>query len=417
MRTLVPFLALIALAGCSRPKEEEIEQVAPVQVVEVQRGSIQRVVNGDGILFPVDQASVVPKLSAPIKTFYVKRGDAVAKGQLLATLENRDLEASVAENNELYSQAQANLRSTTAAQLPEDVNKSQQDVTTAKEALDAAQRVFDSRKQLVEQGALARRLADEAYVSYVQARGQFELATKHLQALESIGRPEQTKGVEAQTQAAKARYDAAQAQLSYSEVRSPISGIIADRPLYAGEMAAAGAPLLTVMDVSRVIARTNIPVGQASALKVGDSATIAQTDAALEASGKVTVVSPATDPNSTTVEVWVEAENPGLHLKPGATVRVSIVAETLKDALVIPVAALLPSEEGGAQVMVVGTDSKAHQKKIEIGVREPDKLQVLNGLAAGEKVITVGGVGLEDGAKVRVGSSQEPEKPSGKAAK
>ena len=97
--------------------------------------------------------------------------------------------------------------------------------------------------------------------------------------------------------------------------------------------------------------------------------------------------------------------------------RVSIVAETLKDALVIPVAALLPSEEGGAQVMVVGTDSKAHQKKIEIGVREPDKLQVLNGLAAGDKVITVGGVGLDDGAKVLVGRAKAPEKDDEKDAK
>ena len=261
MHKLVLFLALIALAGCTKPKEEETEaSPAPVQVVEVKRDSIQRVVSGDGILYPVDQASVVPKVSAPIKTFYVRRGDQVTKGQLLATLENRDLEAAVAENKQLYDQAQATQRSTTAAQLPEDINKSQQDVTTAKESMDAAQRVYDSRKQLVEQGALARRLADEAFVTYVQARSQYEVATKHLQALENVSRPEQTKGVEAQTQAAKARYEAAQAQLSYSEVRSPIAGIIADRPLYAGEMAAAGAPLLTVMDVSRVIARANIPV-------------------------------------------------------------------------------------------------------------------------------------------------------------
>ena len=299
MHKLVLFLALIALAGCTKPKEEETEaSPAPVQVVEVKRDSIQRVVSGDGILYPVDQASVVPKVSAPIKTFYVRRGDQVTKGQLLATLENRDLEAAVAENKQLYDQAQATQRSTTAAQLPEDINKSQQDVTTAKESMDAAQRVYDSRKQLVEQGALARRLADEAFVTYVQARSQYEVATKHLQALENVSRPEQTKGVEAQTQAAKARYEAAQAQLSYSEVRSPIAGIIADRPLYAGEMAAAGAPLLTVMDMSRVIARANIPVGQASALKVGDSATIAQTDAAIEAEGKVTVVSPATTPTA-----------------------------------------------------------------------------------------------------------------------
>ena len=83
--------------------------------------------------------------------------------------------------------------------------------------------------------------------------------------------------------------------------------------------------------------------------------------------GKVTVVSPAVDPNSTTVEVWVEAANPGEKLKPGATVHVSILAETIPNAIVIPAAALLPSDEGGVQVMVVGTDSAAHEKKIDLG--------------------------------------------------
>lgn len=408
MRTLASLVALLALAGCSKPKEEEAEQApAPVEVAEVNRGSIERVVQAEAILYPVDQASVVPKLSAPTKMFYVKRGDPVQKGQLLATLENRELEASVIESKQLYQQAQSTERSTTTAQLPEDVNKAEQDVATARQALDAAERLYQSRKQLVEQGALARRLVDEADVLYVQARGQYDVATKHLQALESISRPEQAKGLAAQTEAAKARYDAAQAQLSYSEVRSPIAGIVADRPLYAGEMAAAGAPLLTVMDVSRVIARANIPVGQASSVRVGDRATIAQTDAAIEASGKVTVVSPATDPNSTTVEVWVEAENPGRRFKPGATVRVSIVAETVENALLVPSAALLASDEGGVQALVVGADSKAHEKKIEVGIREPGKVQVLSGLAPGDKVIIVGGVGLEDGAKVQAGRASK----------
>jgi HlyD family secretion protein len=148
-------------------------------------------------------------------------------------------------------------------------------------------------------------------------------------------------------------------------------------------------------------------------VKIGDPATITQTDAQLTANGKVTVVSPAVDPNSTTVEVWVEAGNPGERLKPGATVRVDIHAETIKNAIVIPAMALLPSAEGGVQVLVVGADSKAHEKKIEVGVREPDKVQIVKGLAVGEKVITVGGVGMEDGAKVTLkagGADEKPEK-------
>jgi len=392
---------LVLICSCSKPKEPEApEPAVPVQVSEVRQDSIDRIVSASAILYPVDQAAVMPKISAPVKIFHVKRGDHVAKDQLLAVLENRDLQAAVGDSQGAYRQAQSAYRTTTSATVPEDTNKAQQEMQAAKQAMQAAQKVYESRKQLLEEGALARRLVDEANVAYVQASSQYEIALKHLQATESISRIEQVKGAQAQVESAKSRYEGAEAQLSYSQIRSPIAGIVADRPLYAGEMASAGTPLVTVMNISRVIARANIPVGQAASVKVGDPASISQTDALLQASGKVTVVSPAVDPNSTTVEIWVEAENPGERLKPGATVRVDIHAETVKDAIVIPTAALLPSAEGGVQVLVVGADSKAHEKKVDVGIREPDKVQILKGVAVGEKVITVGGVGLEDGAKV-----------------
>jgi multidrug efflux pump subunit AcrA (membrane-fusion protein) len=404
---MAAFLALTN-CSCSKSKEGEPPEAAvPVQVTEVKQDSIDRIVSASAILYPVDKASVMPKISAPVKIFYVKRGDHVQKDQLLAVLENSDLKAAVGDSKASYQQSQSALRTVSAATVPEDTTKAQQDVQSTKQAMEAAQKVYESRKQLFDQGALARRLVDEANVAYVQARSQYEIALKHLQAVESVSRVEQVKGAEAQVESAKAKYEGAEAQLSYSEIRSPIAGIIADRPLYAGEMASAGAPLLTVMNISRVIARANIPVGQAASVKVGNPATIAQTDAQIESTGRVTVVSPAVDPNSTTVEVWVEAENPGERLKPGATVRVDIHAETIKDAIVVPTAALLPSAEGGVQLLAVGDDSKAHEKKIEVGVREPDKVQILKGIAVGEKVITVGGVGLEDGAKVTLAAPGE----------
>jgi len=398
---------LVLVCSCSKPKEEETEPVVPVQVAEVQQGPIDRIVSASAILYPVDQASVMPKISAPVKTFYVNRGDHVQKDQLLAVLENRDLKAAVTDSKGSFAQAEAALRTTTAATVPEDTTKAQQDVEAAKEAMEADRKVYESRKQLFEQGALARRLVEEANVTYVQARSQYEVALKHLQALESVGRVEQVKSAEAQVESAKAKYEGSEAQLSYSEIHSPIAGIIADRPLYPGEMASAGAPLLTVVNISRVVARANIPVGQASNVKVGNPATITQTEAQLETQGKVIVVSPAVDPNSTTVQVWVEAANPGEQFKPGATVRVDIHAETINNAVFVPAAALLPSAEGGVQLMVVGDDSKAHERKIDVGVREPDKVQIVKGVAPGEKVITVGGVGLEDGTKVTLAKPEE----------
>jgi len=408
----VPIFAacLMALAGCSKKAEKEAEPIVPVQVTEVKLDSIRRIVTSDAVLYPRNQASVVPKITAPVSKFHVNRGDHVKEGQLLAVLENRDLTAAAMESKGLYEQAEASYKVTSGASLPDELTKSKADVQSAKQALDAAQKVLESRQKLYTEGALARRQVDEAQVAYTQARGQFETAQEHLNSLQRVSQQEQVKGAAAQVEAAKAHYQGAEAQLGYSEVRSPITGVITDCAVYEGEMASAGSPLFTVMDVSKVVARTNIPQSQAAYLKVGSAATVTQTDSSQEVPGKVTVVSPAVDPNSTTVQVWVEMENPGERLKPGGTVHVAIVAATLKNVVVVPTAAVLPSAEGDTVVMVV-SDSVAHEHKVEIGVREPDKVQIVSGVKPGEQVVTSGGVGLEDKAKVRI--EKPGEKPEG----
>lgn len=407
-------LAMVVAGGCAKKEEKEAEAVALVQTAEVRTEAIRRVIEADGILYPRNQASVVPKISAPVRTFYVNRGDHVREGQLLALLENRDLAAATEESKGQFDQAEANYRSTTAAAVPEQVMKAQTDARADQEAMEAAKKVYDSRQKLFQEGALARKLVDDAQVAYVQARSQYEAAQQHLEALQSVGKQEQIKSAAAQVDTAKAHYQGSQAQLSYSEVRSPIAGVIADRGVYAGEMATAGSPLLTVMDTTRVVARANVPQGQAGYLKVGAAATVKQPDSQEEVAGKVIVVSPAVDPNSTTVQVWVETANPGERLKPGVSVHVTIVAETIKNAVVVPSTALLPAEEGGTQAIVVGGDGVAHVHKIETGVRDGDKAQVVSGLKAGEQVVTVGGLGIEDGAKVRVEKAPAEKAPDEK---
>jgi HlyD family secretion protein len=413
---LVLAICLLALAACSKKEEKEAEPIVPVQVTAVRLDSIRRIISADGVLFPQNQAAVTPKVSAPVRKFYVNRGDHVRQGQLLAVLENRDLAAAARESKGQYEQADANYKSTADATVPEEVTKAQSDLRSAKEAVDAAQKLLDNREKLFREGALARKQVDEAQVAYTQARSQYEQAQQHLSALQSVGKREQIRGAAAQADAAKAHYQGAEAQLAYTEIRSPITGVITDRSVYEGEMASAGTPLLIVMDVSRVVARANIPQNQARLLKVGNDATASQTDAGDQVAGKVIVVSPAVDPNSTTLQVWVQMANPGERLKPGVSMHTSIVAETLTNVVIIPPAALLPSAEGETVLMVVGADSVAHERKVEVGVREPDKVQILSGVKPGEQVIIVGGVGLEDGNKVRiVKPGQKPaedEKPS-----
>ena len=404
---LAPACALI-LSGCSKKAEDKkVEAPAPVQVTAVTQDTIRRTVEGDGVLYPKDQASIMPKISAPVQKFLVNRGDHVRAGQVLATLENRDLSAAVAESRGQLDQAESNLRVTSTATVPEEVIKAQTDVQAAQQGMEAAQKLLDTRQKLFEQGALARKLVDDAQVSYVQAKSQFESAQEHLRALQSVGKQEQVKTAQAQVESARGHLQSAEAQVGYSEVRSPINGIIADRPLYAGEMASAGAPLLTVMDISRVVARVNIPQGQASAVKAGQAATITQTGNGEKLEGKVTVVSPATDANSTTLQVWITADNPGDRFKPGAAVHAAIVTDTIRNATVIPSSAILPGEEGGTAVLTVSSDSTAHLRPVEVGVRYGDKVQIVRGVNPGDEVVVVGGLGVEDKAKVKIVGAEE----------
>jgi HlyD family secretion protein len=398
--SVVPFLLLVS--ACAKKEAAEATAPAPVQVTSVTQATIRRIVNGDGVLFPQDQANVIPKITAPVQKFFVRRGDHVKQGQLIAELENRDLVAAAAESKSAIDQAESNLRATEGSTIPDAVAKAQTDLEAARQARDAAKKVLDSREQLVKEGALAARLVDESRLAYAQAQSQYQAAEEHLKTFQGVGKEEQIKSAAVQVQTAKAHYESQQAQVAYSKVVSPMSGVVADRPLNEGDIAAPGMPLLTIMDISRVVARINVPQADASSLKVGQTAIVTQTDSSEQTEGKVMVVSPSTDPNTTTVQVWVQIPNSDERLKPGTTVHASIVTEEFKAASVVPVAAILPGEEGGTAVLTVSADSIAHQKSVKLGVREGNQVQILSGVTPGEEVVVVGGLGVDDKTKVKV---------------
>jgi multidrug efflux pump subunit AcrA (membrane-fusion protein) len=398
----VGLIAIAVMAGCGKAKQEAADEEVPtpVQVEEARRGPIDHIVSADAVVYPINQSNVTAKIAAPIKRVLVNRGDHVKANQLLVELESRDLTASVNESKGLLDQAQANFLTVTAATSVDDRTKAQADLQSARQALEAAKKVYDSRVELVKQGALAQKLADDAKVAMVQAQSAFDTAQRHLQILNSVGQREQIHNAQAQVDTAKAHLENAAAQLSYAEIRSPIAGIVSDRPVYPGEMPASGTPLLSIVDISQVVARANIPVKDAAAIKVGRPATLAGPDG--DIAGKVTVVSPSVDPSTTTVEVWVQAANPEEKLKPGATVRVTIKAETLQDVVIVPASALLNSDTGTDKIMVAGKDNLAHERVISVGIRQGDNVQIASGIEEGEKVIVSGGLGLDDKAKIKI---------------
>jgi RND family efflux transporter MFP subunit len=294
----------------------------------------------------------------------------------LAELENSDLLATQEENKGNFAQAEASYQ--------QAVQKAEQDRTLAKETLDAAQKLYDARQGLYKQGAVSAKDVDDSKVALIQTRNAYDMSQKQLDL----------KVAEGQLAAAKGKNAEVEAGINYSKIVSPIDGVITDRPVYPGEMASNSGPIITVMNLSQVVARAHIDQQQASQLKVGDAATISVPGQPGTLKGKVSLVSPALDPNSTTVEVWVQASNPAERLKPGSSVQVQIVAQAVPHAIVIPAEALLTGSDGSTSVIVLDTDNKPHKKKVKVGIRDAGDVQVTDGLQGGERVVTVGAFAL-----------------------
>ena len=372
----VALAAALISSGCGKGEVAEASPTVTVQVGAAENQTIERKVSAEATLYPLEQSAIVPKISAPVKKFYVEKGSKVHAGQLLAELENSDLLATQKENEGNYAQAEASYE--------QAVQKAQQDRSLAKETLDAAQKLYNARQELYKQGAVSSKDVDDANVALIQARNQYDLAAKQLDL----------KVAEGQLAAAKGKNAEVEAGLNYSKIVSPIDGVVTDRPVYPGEMASNSGPIITVMNLSEIVARAHIDQQQASQLKVGDAATISVAGQPGALKGKVSLVSPALDPNSTTVEVWVQAPNPGQRLKPGSDVQVQIVAQAVPHAIVIPAEALLTTSEGDNSVIILDTDNKPHKKKVKVGIRDGGEVQVTEGLQGGERVVTVGAFAL-----------------------
>src|SRR6185437_11833022 len=141
-----------------------------VQAVTAQPDPMQEVVSADAVLYPLDQAAIMPQVSAPVKKFYVQRGSQVRSGELLAELESQPLQGAVTENQGSYEQAQAAYQ--TALQ------NAQQQLKLAQQQVDAAQNLYNSRQSLLQQGAASQKDLEDARIALTQAQNQYNLAQK-----------------------------------------------------------------------------------------------------------------------------------------------------------------------------------------------------------------------------------------------
>ncbi|MDE3161968.1 MAG: efflux RND transporter periplasmic adaptor subunit [Acidobacteriota bacterium] len=400
-------LGLMAAAGCK--KEAAPEPEVTVQAEHPEQGPIAEHIVADAVLTPLAQAAIEPKITAPVHKFLVQRGDKVREGELLAVLENGDLTAAAMDNKGSYEAAQAAYATATKAQVPEDAQKAELDYAQAKANLDLNQSIVNSRKQLFKEGAIPGRDLDTAVAALVQAQAAYDSAAKHLESMKQVSHEAALKSAQGQLTSAEGKLKGSEAQVSYSEIRSPIDGVVTDRPLFAGETAAAGAPLITVMDTSVLIAKTHLGQSLVQMMKLGDKATVSVPGVDAPVPATVSLISPALDSGSTTVEVWLKIDNKAGKLKVGTPVKASITGHTVANALKVPATAILTAQDGSKSVMVIGADGTAQRKTVTVGIADDGDVQLLSGVGASDTVITGGAYGLDTGTKVKVGAADDAD--------
>jgi len=264
----------------------------------------------------------------------------------------------------------------------------------------------------VAQGALLARLDDADLVAQrAEAEAtlrQAQVLTDRRERLYAEGAIPQRELLATRTELeqAQARLDLVTAQREFTLLRSPFAGTLTDQLLYPGDVARPDSPVFVLMDLSRAVARGQVPEAKAVRVREGQPCAFTATDTVPEAfPGHVSVVTRAIDPARRSVEAWCEIPNAAGDLLPGAFGTVAIEVGRAPHSVVVPVAAVERAEgTSRGEVVVVDAEGVAHRRAVRTGEAFDGKLQVEEGLQGGERVVVEGGYGLPDGTAVRVGA-------------
>ena len=199
----------------------------------------------------------------------------------------------------------------------------------------------------------------------------------------------------------KAAFEMTKLDHDYASIRAPISGVVAQRMIKVGNMVLANTPTFRITDFDPLLAVLHVPEREMSKLRVGQPASLT-VDAinGTDFTGRIARVSPVVDPTTGTIKVTVEVRDPSRQLKAGMFGRVNIVHDVHTNTLLVPKGAVI-AEDAESAVFVV-QDSVAYRKLVKTGYVNGANIEVLEGLKAGEKIVTTGQGSLKDSSKVEI---------------
>ncbi len=355
MRTKTILMALaagaatLAAAGCGGGKPAaapETRSAVTLAIATAAPSEIAATFEATGAIAPRKRVSPGTKIMGRVESVKVREGDRVAAGDVLASLEKRDLLAAVEQAKAAVAMASARLDNAAAQH---------------------------------------RRIED------LHARGS--VTDKNLEDATAGWRV-----AEAGLEQAEANLDAANVMLGYADVVAPVAGWVTAKRIESGDMAAPGMPLFTVEDLGRVKVVVNVPEAAVVGLERGETATVVVDVLGLEREARIERINPAGDPMSRTYEVELSLDNAEARLKSGMFARARFDRGSRKALLVPPGAVVDRGQLRG--VFVVGDDGVARLRWIRTGRRDAGGVEVLSGLEAGERYVVAPPPGLADATPV-----------------
>jgi membrane fusion protein (multidrug efflux system) len=212
--------------------------------------------------------------------------------------------------------------------------------------------------------------------------------------------------IQYEMEALQATFDLATLELSYTEIRAPINGVISERFIKVGNTINVNAPTFQVTSLEPLISYLHVPEREYRRIDPGQEATIRiDALAGKQFAALVSRVSPVVDPDTGTFKISIEVSDPSRRLKPGMFGRIDIVYDMHEDAMQIPRSAIV--EEAGASAVYVIEDNVAERRLIRTGYVEGGQIEVLDGLEETEAFVIVGQTTLKNGSKVSIVNDSE----------
>jgi len=414
------FIVVLLPTGCSHKEQDsQSRKKTPVVAVEiVNKGELVRTLDLTGEVVPVEEIQISSTVEGPIGFCPWREGDRVEIGAKLVEIDRELYRTEVKAAEAALEVTKAKLADMKAGTRPEEISKAEQNVRELDESAQFAQSDMDRIAKLVESGSLPGEELEKAKVNHIGAQSKLAAAKRQLEMLEAGFTKTAIAVQEASVKESAARLELAKARLAECVINAPFAGTITRVYIRKGDMAAMKMPLMEMADFSSLVIRCAIPETHASQVRVGMAAQ-AQLDAmpGKPKPAEISLVYPSLDPQTRTrtIELTIREK---VDLAPGMFGRISVILESVPDAITVPVQAVIVTPAGG-KVAFVAAEGKAVQRKIQTGIEEGDRVQILSGLKPGEEVIISGQENLKDGVEIRLlappAEGQSKSKPDEKS--